>query len=118
MCTHEVKSLKQLAINALPRDTTLADLPHDILILVNYNRTTIRKCIHNTTYRYKYGNAHGIAMHACGCSKMWKDGKCTSTSNRHILSRQIACTLPDQYLGDCGGGGYACWALNETWMLA
>ncbi len=71
----KVPSLKQLAAEAVARDTSLTELPHNIAVLIKYYRGEIRVCEHGTTWTYKRNKVNGIVIFICGCTEVWKDNE-------------------------------------------
>ncbi len=71
----KVMSLKGLAAEAVPLDTSLVNLPIDITKLLEHYRTIITTCEHNTTWSYRRGQVHGVVMYACGCEEEWSRSK-------------------------------------------
>ncbi len=98
MCV--VKSLKELAAEAVPQEAVHTELSCDIIMLLEYYRTTIMTCKHGTKWPYRCGKLSGLSVRCCGCTERW--------DNNRWVGNEVRCGhFHFECSATCLDGGYS-----------
>ncbi len=100
-------SLKDLAAQAIPKDSAPVDMSHDIAAIIMWNASEIKTCKHGTTWTHRRNKANGPVMFVCGCVEQWKDNKCVK--DLVTCDRVCASGCMEWMRGRCG-----VWCVNST----